>query len=161
MSSEVQAIAEALYGVKTSKVVPEFDRDEEVKRQSTARDEEAERQSTAQDEEAERQSTSPDDSTARKSFSKKDVETVWETYLGNTSEEICPLCGENRIIFNDRSTWEMSHIQAHAKKGSCDLSNIRPLCFKCNRSMGSMHLRQFMIERYQARYHTIMQVLKL
>lgn len=99
--------------------------------------------------------------TDRKSFSKSDVEKIWEMYIGTSDESICPLCGMNRIIFSDRLTWEMAHIKAHAEGGSSDLSNIRPLCFSCNRSMGVKHIRTYLIERYPERYHIAVTQLRL
>jgi len=97
----------------------------------------------------------------RKRFTKSDIEKVWQEYIGTSDESICPLCGENRIIFSDRLTWEMAHIKAHAEGGSSDLSNIRPLCFTCNRSMGVKHIRAYLTERYPERYHIVMTQLRL
>lgn len=99
--------------------------------------------------------------TTRRNFTKADVEVVWETYLGGSSEGVCLLCNSNRIVKDDRSTWEMSHIEPHSLGGSSKLNNIRPLCFTCNRSMGALNLQTFVIERYPERYHIIFRLLKI
>lgn len=100
-------------------------------------------------------------SNTSRSFTVSKVEAVWLAYIGDTSEAMCPLCNENRIIRNDRSTWEMSHIRAVAKGGSNDLDNIRPLCYTCNRTMSVQHLKAYLIERYPERYTTVTKSLKL
>lgn len=97
----------------------------------------------------------------RKHYSKSDIETVWNTYLGHELEGVCILCGVKRIFFDDRLTWEMAHVKSHVEGGSGELSNIRPICFTCNRSMGSKHFMTFLIERYPERYHLVINRLKL
>jgi hypothetical protein len=42
----------------------------------------------------------------------------------------------------------MGHIIAHARGGSNDLSNIMPICHRCNGQMSDMDMRE-----YVARYH--------
>lgn len=97
----------------------------------------------------------------RKHYSKSDVESVWNAYMGCDQEGVCILCGVKRIFFDDRLTWEMAHVKSHSEGGDSELSNIRPICFTCNRSMGSKHFMTFLIERYPERYHLVINRLKL
>lgn len=97
----------------------------------------------------------------RVSYTKTDVASLWDEYFGNEMEVICPMCSKNRMFKDDRTTWEMGHIQSHADGGSGDLSNIRPVCFKCNRNMGKENMITYLIRRYPERYHITTKILKL
>jgi 5-methylcytosine-specific restriction endonuclease McrA len=80
-----------------------------------------------------------------------DTLRVWNTVVERGKVEApCPIC-ENTMVLEvrkdvDDSTlgcWEISHILAHAEGGSDELSNLRPLCKKCNRAMGKMHMVEY------------------
>lgn len=63
---------------------------------------------------------------------------VWEqafsTLYGN-----CPCCQDKINAF----TFEVGHIHAHTNGGSINLDNLKPICNKCNKSMGSMNMTEF------------------
>ena len=69
---------------------------------------------------------------------------------GSDPSEMIPLYGQlNQVKIKDEKDpyrWECGHILS-SKDGGPDLpSNLRPLCFECNRAMSSKHMYIFMIK---------------
>jgi hypothetical protein len=62
--------------------------------------------------------------------------SVWEKY-----EHICYAC--ECELHND--DFEMAHVSSTAGGGLTIIPNLRPCCFKCNRSMGEMNLYEYII----------------
>ena len=60
---------------------------------------------------------------------------VWDEYIGIKIGEIkCPVCKVNEI--NQRN-FECGHVIPESKGGETKLENLRPLCNKCNKSIGT------------------------
>jgi len=60
---------------------------------------------------------------------------VWENYIGIKIGALkCPYCITNEI---SQLNFECGHVIAREKDGSTDIENIRPICNKCNKSLGT------------------------
>lgn len=68
---------------------------------------------------------------------------VWIQSYGMSLEGEC-LCCKRQIMFDQE--WDCGHIIAVANGGETKMYNLRPLCQKCNRSMGSMNMNDFIAE---------------
>ena len=69
---------------------------------------------------------------------------VWEKYNGKRYNGKCYVC-EKPITSRN---FDVGHNKAVTKGGKTRLSNLRPICRKCNSSMGTMS-----IERYKKKYY--------
>ena len=69
--------------------------------------------------------------------------TVWKKYFGLKFEGKCYVC--KRTIHIDH--FQVGHNKARAKGGKDNISNLRPICGPCNRSMGTIS-----IENYKKKY---------
>jgi 5-methylcytosine-specific restriction endonuclease McrA len=66
---------------------------------------------------------------------------VWAEYIGiEKGCAICMICNVNMISQMD---FHCGHIQAEAEGGATCLANLRPICSKCNTSMGCMNMFEF------------------
>jgi len=65
---------------------------------------------------------------------------VWRKFCGNLLDSKCFCCQEHLSY----ECWEAGHVQPESKGGSCTIDNLRPICLACNRSMGTMHMFEFM-----------------
>lgn len=66
---------------------------------------------------------------------------VWAEYVGiEKGCTTCMVCNMNMISQMD---FHCGHIQAEAEGGPTCLANLRPICSKCNTSMGSMNMFEF------------------
>jgi 5-methylcytosine-specific restriction endonuclease McrA len=82
----------------------------------------------------------------RKPLPKEVRDQVWDRYIGATKTVgKCYCCRWRPITYRD---YEVGHNRAVAKGGRDHISNLRPICKQCNRSMGTMS-----IERYREKYH--------
>ena len=71
---------------------------------------------------------------------------VWNHYIGSKhGESSCLCCGINIISSRD---FTCGHVIAESKGGSTDIRNLRPICSKCNGSMGTQHMEEFMKKHY-------------
>jgi 5-methylcytosine-specific restriction endonuclease McrA len=83
----------------------------------------------------------------RKKIPKAVREQVWDVYIGTAKMEgKCYCCGWRTITFRE---FEVGHNKAVAKGGKDNISNLRPICRKCNSSTGTMS-----IEQYKKKYFT-------
>jgi 5-methylcytosine-specific restriction endonuclease McrA len=64
-------------------------------------------------------------------------EQVWLTYVGKKFDSKCFVgwCGNIISAFN----FEVGHNIPESKGGTLNIDNLRPICTKCNRSMGNMY----------------------
>jgi hypothetical protein len=71
-------------------------------------------------------------------------EQVWLNFIGKKFEYKCLVTWCENIInvFN----FEVGHNVPESKGGTLDISNLRPICGKCNRSMGD----NFTIDEFSA-----------
>ena len=77
----------------------------------------------------------------RKKIPKAVREQVWDFYMGTTKMEgKCYCCDWRTITFRE---FEVGHDKAVAKGGNDNISNLRPICRKCNSSMKTISIEQF------------------
>ncbi len=71
-------------------------------------------------------------------------DNVWNTYIG-PSKGIgkCKCCQQNEIFKN---SFHCGHIVAESKGGATTIGNLRPVCGRCNQSMGTKNMIDYMIE---------------
>ena len=64
-------------------------------------------------------------------------EQVWITYCGKTFEKKCVIrwCENSMTPF----TFEVGHNIPESKGGTLNIENLRPICSKCNKSMGNTY----------------------
>jgi hypothetical protein len=64
---------------------------------------------------------------------------VWNAYYGKEPTVPCPLyhlC--NSMLYRDgKNGWQCGHITSEKNGGKIEITNLRPICQGCNRSMGS------------------------
>lgn len=66
---------------------------------------------------------------------------VWKTNIGmEIGMTLCCVCKTNTISQMD---FQCGHIVAEAEGGETCLSNLQPICSKCNQSMGKKNLISF------------------
>lgn len=79
------------------------------------------------------------------SIPKKIREETWYIHNGYNSMNGKCFCCEGEIRF---TSWECGHIISDANGGPTNTSNLVPLCFECNRSMGKKNMREYMSQYY-------------
>ena len=80
-------------------------------------------------------------SRTRKTIPKTVRIQVWRKYCGEEYFGVCFTCKERINVFE----WECSHVKADCEDGEPTVTNLRPCCGACNRSMGSMNMKAFCI----------------
>ncbi len=65
---------------------------------------------------------------------------VWNTYIGNRSNSLCPIC-ETYMI--SEQSFHCGHVLAEHNGGTLDIRNLRAICGHCNVSMGTMHMKEY------------------
>jgi hypothetical protein len=66
---------------------------------------------------------------------------VWKTHIGmEIGTTLCSVCKTNQISQMD---FQCGHIKAESEGGETCLSNLIPVCSKCNQSMGTKNLNSF------------------
>lgn len=76
----------------------------------------------------------------RKTIPKTIRNQVWRRYCGNSLDSKCFCCHQD-IKYE---TWEAGHVIPASKGGPDTIENLRPICISCNRSMGNIHMKEFM-----------------
>lgn len=65
---------------------------------------------------------------------------VWKKYYGDDGKGKCYVgCGEDITVHN----FECGHVIAHANGGTITIDNLRPVCSRCNKSMRTTNLEEF------------------
>lgn len=64
---------------------------------------------------------------------------VWRKYNGGVLDSTCYCC-DGALSFEN---FEAGHVIARVNGGTMDISNIKPVCRSCNRSMGTMNMKEF------------------
>lgn len=81
----------------------------------------------------------------RKAIPKNIHEKVWKKYYKNVNEAKCICCDICTISsFNH----EVGHIMSVSNGGNNDDNNLVPICSSCNKSMGTMNLKEYMKSTY-------------
>ena len=78
----------------------------------------------------------------RNSIPKSVKKQLWKNHFGDNFKGNCFVC--RMEIYRDN--WEAGHFISVANGGKDEISNLRPLCFDCNRSMGAQNLDSFVKE---------------
>ena len=63
---------------------------------------------------------------------------VWNTYIGNDIIKHKCLCCKKITIEN--TFFECGHVVSEKCGGTLELSNLRPICSECNKSMGAVNM---------------------
>jgi hypothetical protein len=68
-------------------------------------------------------------------------EQVWVQSVGETYASKCTVswCNNPITVF----TFQCGHVLAESKGGPTTLENLRPICGRCNQSMGTMHMNDW------------------
>ena len=74
-------------------------------------------------------------------FSASERMAVWQRHCGNEYDHKClvKFCQNMMNPFQ----FDVGHVIAKAKGGSNCLSNLKPICAKCNKSMGTMSMDEY------------------
>lgn len=76
----------------------------------------------------------------------------WNRYIGKTHGEVlCIICNNHSIT---QSNFEAGHILSEKNGGDCSIDNIIPICSNCNKSVGILHMDEYVKEYYPNNYHT-------
>jgi hypothetical protein len=69
-------------------------------------------------------------------------EQVWLASMGEQFKAKCTVtwCSNQVTVFN----FQCGHLLAESKGGPTVLENLRPICSRCNQSMGTMHMDQWL-----------------
>jgi hypothetical protein len=73
---------------------------------------------------------------------KKDV---WKMAFGKSQSGTCVICNKAEIT---KKSFECGHVVARALGGKTEPSNLRPMCFDCNRSMGTRNAYEYKKDVY-------------
>lgn len=79
-------------------------------------------------------------------------EQVWLTYIGRRYESKCiiPWCGNTMTVFD----FHVGHDVPEAHGGATEIANLRPVCARCNLSMGATYTVQQWAALSQPRQRT-------
>jgi 5-methylcytosine-specific restriction endonuclease McrA len=66
---------------------------------------------------------------------------VWNTYIGHGIAQHKCLCCKKTTIHN--TEFECGHVKSEAKNGGQEITNLRPICSSCNKSMGTTNMIEF------------------
>lgn len=87
--------------------------------------------------------------TEKKPYRKKTIPKslkmkVWDMYIGNKNGLAkCMCCNSNEIL---QGHFEAGHVVSEKNGGATDVSNLRPICSLCNKSMRTKNMIEFMKE---------------
>jgi len=75
--------------------------------------------------------------TAKATIPKALREQVWITYAGPVFQNKCivPWCSNTMTVFD----FHVGHNVPESQGGATDITNLRPICARCNLSMGSQY----------------------
>lgn len=73
-------------------------------------------------------------------------DTCWDKCVGNSIGEIlCPICHINKI---NQNNFEAGHIISEKNGGPISIDNIIPICKKCNCSISSKNMDEFVLQHF-------------
>lgn len=79
----------------------------------------------------------------KKRISKRLKDQCWIKEFNNTEKAICPIPNCSIEIIKNSSGWHAGHVISEFNGGVTDISNLRPICEKCNLDMGSMNWNKY------------------
>lgn len=80
----------------------------------------------------------------RKNIPKPVKNQLWRDHFGSNMKGNCYCCN---CQIDALEGWEAGHIIAASKGGLDNVNNLRPVCSTCNKSMGNMHMDEY-ISKY-------------
>ncbi|MDD3175951.1 MAG: HNH endonuclease signature motif containing protein [Candidatus Nanoarchaeia archaeon] len=80
----------------------------------------------------------------RKNIPRAVKEDLWIKHFGKKYFGNCLVCGTTM----ETNKFEAGHIKSVANGGSDNMSNLKPICMKCNRAMGTRNLYEYKNEYY-------------
>lgn len=86
----------------------------------------------------------------RKTIPKGIRRSIWDVEFEGKMKGYCFCCDKSV----DYDGWECGHILADSKGGDVIMDNLKVLCSSCNRSMGNIHMGDYMREWYPQQYAT-------
>lgn len=89
----------------------------------------------------------------RTPLSPKIRDEVWMKYCGDHILSKCYVC--EREISYMQGRWECGHVISYATGGEDKVENLRPICFTCNRGMGTSHMKEYCINNNYKIHPTI------
>ena len=69
---------------------------------------------------------------------------VWNHYIGEDIIKHRCLCCKKVVISN--TNFEVGHVISEKNEGTHEINNLRPICFACNHSMGSVNMIDFVVK---------------
>ena len=82
----------------------------------------------------------------KKVIPKQKRDESWKRWIGDQhGVSKCYCCRVEKIKMNH---FECGHVQSEATGGSLQVDNFRPVCKKCNQTMGTKHMRDYIAEHY-------------
>lgn len=82
------------------------------------------------------------------SIDSKVEKDVVSRFFADESEKPCPVCQGTVLIENNRPTFALGHIIAHARGGTNERSNLIPICHRCNLDCRAEHLNEYCQRMY-------------
>ena len=77
------------------------------------------------------------------SIDSKIEKDVISRFFANESEKLCPVCRLSTLVENERPTFALGHIIAHARGGTNERNNLIPICHRCNLDCRAEHLSEY------------------
>jgi len=78
----------------------------------------------------------------KKSIPTKIRQMTWNKWIGeDIGKTKCLCCKETEIT---QMNFQAGHVKAESKGGKTTVNNLRPICSKCNQSMGTMNMFAYM-----------------
>lgn len=75
----------------------------------------------------------------------KQIRTIiWNLYIGDDMIKHKCLCCKKVTITN--TSFEVGHVISEHDGGTHEINNLRPICSACNKSMGTMNMRDYVIK---------------
>lgn len=77
------------------------------------------------------------------SIDSKVEKDVVSRFFADEPEKPCPVCLGTVLIADNRPTFALGHIIAHARGGTNERSNLIPICHRCNLDCRAEHLNEY------------------
>jgi hypothetical protein len=137
----VKHIEELVKDPRTASRLPALRANAEEWRREKKQDEEEEKKVVEEEKAEEKGKVGKAVGKKKKTIPKAVRQAVWITTFGkDVGMTKCPCCGASDISQMD---FECGHIVAEANGGLTVVDNLRPICGKCNKSMGVQNMDEF------------------
>lgn len=86
----------------------------------------------------------PKEGTKRKTIPSSIKPQIWETYISKKDRIGKCFCCRTKDIYSD--DYEAGHVISDKDGGKWEIKNLRPVCSKCNKSMGKENMYKFICD---------------